>query len=110
MGAIFDTPALVHDAANDALTLIRKRGFRIEPGAEEELKELVMQGFRELATSRVLDSPGPEQTRAVNRAKASLGQFLDAWMRIESSGGERVLTTAGLRSAQSELCPMFPFT
>jgi hypothetical protein len=110
MGTMVDTPAMERDAVNDALTLIKKRGFRIESSAEEELKDLVNQGFRELTTSRVLDVRGPEQTRAVNRAKASLNQFLDAWMRADSSGGERVLTTAGLHSAQSELCPMFPFT
>jgi hypothetical protein len=110
MGAIYDTPAMVHDAVNDALKLIRKRGFRIEPSAEEELKELVNAGFRELAATRVLDLPGPEQTRALNRARASLNEFLDAWMRTDSRGGEKVLTTTGLHSAQSELCPMFPFT
>jgi hypothetical protein len=30
-------------------------------------------------------------------------------MRAESRGEEKVLTTAGLHSAQSELCPIFPF-
>ncbi|MDB4910009.1 MAG: hypothetical protein JWO39_832 [Gemmatimonadetes bacterium] len=109
MGAIYDTPAIVHDAVDDALRLIRKRGFRIEASAEEELKELVNQGFRELAATRVLDLPGPEQTRALNRARVSLNEFLDAWMRAESRGEEKVLTTAGLHSAQSELCPIFPF-
>lgn len=110
MGAIVATPAMVHDAVNDALTKIRNRGYRIESDAEDELRELVDQGFRALATSRVLDVPGPEQTRAVNRAKANLDQFLDAWMRADSAGEEKVLTTAGLHSAQSELCPMFPLT
>jgi hypothetical protein len=108
MGTTVDTPAMVHDAVNDVLTLVKKRGFRIEQSAEEELRDLVMQGFRELATSRVLDSPGPEQTRAVNRAKANLNEFMEAWMRADSRGGGKVLTTAGLHSAQSELCPMFP--
>jgi hypothetical protein len=110
MGAIYDTPAIVHDAFDDALTLIRKQGFRIERDAEEELKELVDQGFRELAATRVLDLPGAEQTRAIARAKESLETFLQAWMRTDASGGEKVLTRAGLHSAQSELCPMFPFT
>lgn len=110
MGAIYDTPAMVHDAVNDALKLIKKRGFRIEPSAEGELKELVNAGFRELTTSRVLDLPGPERTRALNRAKSSLDELLDAWMRAESAGEDKVLTTAGLHSAQSELCPVFPFT
>ena len=109
MGTIYDTPAMVHDAINDALALIRKRGFRIEADAEEELRDLVNLGFRELAATRVLDLPGPEQSRALNRAKGSLNQFLDAWMRAESGGGENVLTSAGLHSAQSELCPIFPF-
>jgi hypothetical protein len=110
MGAIYDTPAMVHDAANDALQLIKKRGFRIEPNAEQELRELVDQGFRELAATRVLDLPGPEKTRALSRARASLNEFLDEWMRAESGGEEKLLTTAGLHSAQSELCPMFPFS
>jgi hypothetical protein len=110
MGTTVDTPAMVHDAVNDALKLIKKRGFRIESDAEEELKDLVMQGFRALAATRVLDLPGPEQTRAVNRAKGSLNEFIDAWMRADSRGGEKVLTTQGLHSAQSELCPMFPLT
>jgi len=110
MGTMVETTAMEQDAVNDALKLIKKRGFQIEPSAEAELKDLVNQGFRELATSRVLDLPGAEQSRAVNRAKASLNQFLDAWMRADSSGGEKLLTTAGLHSAQSELCPMFPFT
>jgi hypothetical protein len=72
MGAIYDTPAIVHDAFNDALALIRKRGFRIDRDAEEELKELVDQGFRELAATRVLDLAGPEQSRAITRSKDSL--------------------------------------
>jgi hypothetical protein len=109
MGTVVDTPAMVHDAVSDVLKLIRKRGFRIEPNAEEELKDLVMQGFRELAATRVLDLPGPEQTRAINRAKESLDEFMNAWMRADSRGGEKVLTTEGLHSAQSELCPIFPF-
>ncbi len=109
MGTIVQTPQMVDDAVNDVLKLIKKRGFRIEPSAEDELKDLVLQGFRELTTSRVLDSPGAEQTRAVNRAKTSLNQFMEAWMRADSGGGEKVLTTEGLHSAQSELCPIFPF-
>ena len=109
MGTTVDTPAMEQEAVHDALTLIKKRGFRIESSAEEELRDLVNQGFRALSTSRVLDLPGPERTRAVNRANASLNQFLDAWMRADSRAGEKVLTTEGLHSAQSELCPIFPF-
>jgi hypothetical protein len=110
MGAKFQTPEMVENAVEDALRAVRKRGFRIDDDALEELKELTDQGYRELATSRVLDLPGAEKTHAVSRAKANLEEFLSVWARVDPSAENKVLTLSGFRTAQSEYCPVFPFT
>jgi hypothetical protein len=110
MGAKFQTPEMVENAVEDALRAVRKRGFRLEENALEELKELVDSGYRELASSRVLDLPGEEKTRAVSRAKSNLEEFLSVWIRVDPSAEDKLLTLSGFHTAQSEYCPVFPFT
>jgi hypothetical protein len=110
MGAKYQTPEMVENAVEDALRSVKKRGLRIEDDALDELKELVDQGYRELANSRVLDLQGAEKSRAIDRAKASLDEFLAVWARVDPLAEDKVLSLLGFRTAQSEYCPVYPFT
>ncbi|MBK5188585.1 MAG: hypothetical protein JJD97_10070 [Gemmatimonadaceae bacterium] len=109
MGTAYQTPAMAQEAIDDVLRTLKTSGFEIDPSAKDALTELVTDGFRELSTSRVLDLAGPERTRALSRARTSLDDFVVHWMKIEKANDSTTLTTFGLRTAQDEVCPVYPF-
>jgi len=105
--SILETDARL--AAKEVLSVYRADGFDVEPGAEDELEELALSGFRRLQDLRLLDRDDAEARISFQRARRSLELFVEEWSKRELKSGNRVLTSKGFKATQFSVCPVWPF-
>ena len=105
------TPPEIRDVVDHALARIRARGFDFDAESEDELSEIVLQGYRLLQEERILDldETHPERIEAERRAREGLNRFVDEWIDEQDEDGGRKMTIRTYVRARRKVCPVYPF-
>jgi hypothetical protein len=105
------TPPAVQNVLDEVSQYVERQGFSFDTEALDELKELVLSGFRQLQEERVLDlaEDHPERREAVSRARGSLQLFMAGWIETEQAEESTRLQLENFERTRASLCPMYPF-